>query len=65
MFGRNVELRISRSHARREMPAVLELIASGRLAPELVTSAAGAIDDAPAAIRDHACGTAIKTVLTE
>jgi alcohol dehydrogenase len=65
MFGRNVELRIGRSHARREMPAVLELIASGRLAPELVTSAAGAIDDAPAAIHDHACGTAIKTVLTE
>jgi alcohol dehydrogenase len=65
MFGRNVELRIGRSHARREMPAVLELIAAGKLEPERVTSALGAIDDAPAAIREHACGTAIKTVLTE
>jgi alcohol dehydrogenase len=65
MFGRNVELRIGRSHARRDTPAVLELIAAGKLRPELVTSATGAVDEAPAAIREHACGSAIKTVLTE
>jgi len=65
MFGRNVELRIGRSHARRDTPAVLDLIAAGKLRPELVTSATGALDEAPAAIGEHACGSAIKTVLTE
>jgi alcohol dehydrogenase len=65
MFARNITLKIGRSHARAETPAVLDLIAAGRIAPERVPSAFGAIDDAPRALRDHAEGTAIKTVLVE
>ena len=65
MFARNITLKIGRSHARAEVPAVLDLIASGRIAPERVNSAVGRIDDAPGAIRAHAEGAAIKTVLVE
>lgn len=65
MFGRNATLTIGRSHARAETPAVLDLIGSGRIAPERVNSHLGSIDDAPRALRDHAEGNAIKTVLLE
>jgi alcohol dehydrogenase len=65
MFARNITLKIGRSHARAEAPAVLDLIGSGRIAPERVNSSLGAIDDAPRALRDHAEGNAIKTVLLE
>ena len=65
MFARNATLKIGRSHARAEAPAVLDLIDSGRIAPERVTSSVGALDDAPRALRDHAEGNAIKTVLVE
>jgi alcohol dehydrogenase len=65
MFARNATLKIGRSHARAEVPAVLDLIASGRIAPERVNSNLGSIDDAPRALRDHAEGNAIKTVLLE
>jgi alcohol dehydrogenase len=65
MFARNATLKIGRSHARAEVPAVLDLIASGRIAPERVNSNLGAIDDAPRALREHAEGNAIKTVLIE
>jgi threonine dehydrogenase-like Zn-dependent dehydrogenase len=44
---------------------VLDLIATGRIAPERVNSSVGALDDAPRALRDHAEGNAIKTVLVE
>ena len=44
---------------------MLDLIASGRIAPERVNSAVGSIDDAPGALREHAEGNAIKTVLVE
>ncbi len=65
MFGRNATLKIGRSHARAEMPAVLDLMAAGRIAPERVNSTVGSIDEAPGALRDHAEGNAIKTVLVE
>ena len=65
MFARNMTLKIGRSHARAEVPAVLDLIAAGRIAPERVNSTVGAIDDAPRTLRDHAEGNAIKTVLVE
>jgi alcohol dehydrogenase len=65
MFGRNATLKIGRSHARAEVPAVLDLIGSGRIAPERVNSSVGTIDDAPRALREHAEGNAIKTVLLE
>jgi alcohol dehydrogenase len=65
MFARNITLKIGRSHARAEASAVLDLIASGQIAPERVNSSLGAIDDAPRALRDHAEGNAIKTVLLE
>ena len=44
---------------------MLDLIGSGRIAPERVNSHLGSIDDAPRALRDHAEGNAIKTVLLE
>jgi alcohol dehydrogenase len=65
MFGRNATLKIGRSHARAEVPAALDLIASGRIAPERVNSAVGSIDAAPGALGEHARGNAIKTVLLE
>jgi alcohol dehydrogenase len=65
MFGRNATLKIGRSHARAEVPAVLDLIASGRIAPERVNSNLGSIDAAPGVLSEHARGNAIKTVLLE
>jgi alcohol dehydrogenase len=65
MFGRNGTLKIGRSHARAEVSPVLDLIASGRIAPERVNSTVDSIDAAPQALRDHAEGNAIKTVLLE
>jgi alcohol dehydrogenase len=65
MFGRNATLKIGRSHARAEVPAVLDLIGSGRIAPERVNSTVDSIDAAPGALGEHARGNAIKTVLVE
>jgi alcohol dehydrogenase len=64
MYGRNVTLTIARSHARAVIPHVLELMRSGRLHPERVTTAVAPIDDAPAALTEHLRGTSTKTVLT-
>jgi alcohol dehydrogenase len=65
MFGRNVTLKMGRSHARALIPDVLELVSSGRLRPELVTSDLASIDDAPRAIGEHMHGDATKTILVE
>lgn len=65
MFARNITLKIGRSHARAGAPAVLDLMTSGRISPERVNSNRGPIDAAPGALREHAEGTAIKTVLVE
>ncbi|MFN8150164.1 MAG: alcohol dehydrogenase catalytic domain-containing protein [Solirubrobacterales bacterium] len=65
MFGRNVSLRVSRSDARAEIPAVLELMSSGKLRPELVTTQLAPIDDAVSALESHMRGGETKTILVE
>lgn len=65
MFGRNATLHIGRTHARAEMPKVLDLIASGKIRPGAVTTALDDFDDAPRALRAHMLGDATKTVLVE
>jgi alcohol dehydrogenase len=50
MYTRGVVFRTGRVNARAAIPAVLELVAAGRLRPELVTSATVQWDDAPAAL---------------
>lgn len=64
MYGRNATLHVGRTHARSLMPAVLELIASGGLQPELVTTCVAPLDEAPAVLREHVRGQGVKTVLT-
>jgi alcohol dehydrogenase len=52
MYTRGCTLHTSRVHARAEIPRVLELVASGRLDPALVTSRVVGFDDAPDALTD-------------
>ncbi|MEU1984949.1 alcohol dehydrogenase catalytic domain-containing protein [Nocardia sp. NPDC019395] len=63
-YVRNVTLHVGRSHVRAVMPDVLDLMATGRLRPELVTTLVAGFDDAPEALREHCHGDAIKTILT-
>jgi alcohol dehydrogenase len=63
-YVRNVTLHIGRSHVRAVMPEVLQLMASGELRPELVTTNVASFDDAPEALREHCNAEAIKTILT-
>jgi alcohol dehydrogenase len=65
MFGRNITLHVGRSHARDQIPAVLELVASGAIDPAEVTTTIAPLDDAPRALREHVVGEATKTVLVE
>jgi alcohol dehydrogenase len=64
MYGRNVTLHFGRTHARALIPDVLQLIATGRLHPELVVSNVAQLEDAPEALREHIRGEQVKTVLT-
>ena len=64
MYARNATLYVGRTHARALMPAVLGLIASERLRPEIVTTCVAPLDDAPRALREHFLGGGVKTVLT-
>jgi alcohol dehydrogenase len=64
MFGRNVTFRLGRSHVRTLIPEVLALMAEGRFRPELVTTASGALDQAPDLVRGHVLGGSTKTVLS-
>jgi alcohol dehydrogenase len=64
MYGHNVTLHFGRTHARALMPTVLELIAAGRLDPQLVVSDVARFEDAPRALTQHMRGDAVKTVLT-
>jgi alcohol dehydrogenase len=50
MYGTGVRFHTGRANARTDMPAVLELIASRRLRPELVTSEVVAWEDAAEAL---------------
>ncbi len=52
MYTKGVTLRIGRTHARPVIPALLELIATRRLHPEVVTSAVVEWDEAPEALAD-------------
>jgi alcohol dehydrogenase len=64
LYARNATLHIGRTHARTIIPQVLELMVSGRLQPQLVTTRVGALDDAPRLLREHMLSAATKTVLT-
>jgi threonine dehydrogenase-like Zn-dependent dehydrogenase len=50
LYTRGVHLHIGRVMARPLIPAILELVAAGRLHPQLVTSATASWDDAPQAL---------------
>jgi alcohol dehydrogenase len=60
MYTTGVTLTTSRVDARAAMPAVLDLVGSGRLRPELVTSSVVPWSDAAEALADHQ----YKTVVT-
>ncbi|MGA5543442.1 zinc-dependent alcohol dehydrogenase [Mycobacterium sp. NPDC051198] len=63
-YIRNVTLHVGRAHVRSVMPEVLGMIATGEFQPDLVTTNTASFDDAPAALREHCYGDALKTVLT-
>lgn len=63
MFGRNVTVHVGRASARSAIPGVLELMTTGRLAPERVTTQLAPIDDAAAALDHHIREASTKTVL--
>jgi threonine dehydrogenase-like Zn-dependent dehydrogenase len=54
LYNRGVHLHIGIGAARPAMPAMLELVAAGRLRPQLVTNATAAWDDAPEALLEPA-----------
>jgi len=64
LYVRNVTLHVGRAHVRSVIPDVLDLMATKRFQPELVTTNVASFDDAPAALREHCYGDALKTVLT-
>jgi alcohol dehydrogenase len=65
MYFHNVTLHVGRTHARTEIPRVLELMSKGDLHPERVTTTVAALDDAPRVLREHFLGgESVKTVLT-
>jgi alcohol dehydrogenase len=64
LYGRNVTLSVARAHARTIIPDVLELMVSGRLQPQWVTTHVGQLDDAPSVLREHVLSGAVKTILT-
>lgn len=63
MFGRNVTVHVGRAAARHAIPAVLELMTTGRLRPERVTTQLAPVDDAVAALDHHLRGGSTKTIL--
>ncbi len=54
LYTRGVHLHIGIAQARPAIPAILDLVAAGRLRPQLVTSATVAWDDAPEALLEPA-----------
>jgi alcohol dehydrogenase len=54
LYTRGVQLHIGRAMARPAIPAILDLVAAGRLRPQLVTSATIAWDDAADALLEPA-----------
>ena len=65
MYIRNATLHVGRTHVRALIPKVLELMSSGALQPESVTTTVASLDDAPGILREHFLGgESIKVVLT-
>jgi len=52
IYGTGVTFITGRVHSRSDLPAVLDLVAAGRFAPEAVTSRLAAWDDACEALLD-------------
>ena len=52
-YVRNATLHVGRTHARALIPAVLDLMASGQLRPELVTTTLAPLEDAPRVLSEH------------
>lgn len=65
MYGRNITYELGRSNARAHIPAVLDLISSGTLRPETVTTNVGRLDQADRVITEHVLGEATKTIVIE
>jgi alcohol dehydrogenase len=65
MYGHNVTLRVARANARALIPDVLDLMASGRLQPERVTTQLAPIDEAIPALGVHMRGGSTKTILVD
>jgi alcohol dehydrogenase len=63
MYARNVTLHVGRAHARTLIPPVLDLVTSGRLHPETVTTTLDSLDNAPEVLRDHFGSGGIKAIL--
>jgi alcohol dehydrogenase len=64
MYIRNATLHVGRTHARAVMPEVLDLIATGRLRPQEVTTRVAALDEAPSVLGEHVRDPrSVKTVL--
>jgi alcohol dehydrogenase len=61
-YVRNLTFHTGRTPSRRLIPPVLELLASGRLRPETVTTRVARLDDAPAALTEHLAEGAVKTI---
>lgn len=53
MYSKGIRFVTGRVHARAAMPAVLDLVAGGRLRPELITARVARWDEAPEALADH------------
>jgi alcohol dehydrogenase len=54
LYTRGVQLHIGRAMARPVIPGILDLVAAGRLRPQLITSATITWDDAPEALLEPA-----------
>jgi alcohol dehydrogenase len=64
MYGRNVTLKLGRTHARVVIPDVLELMSARRLQPEAVTTVVADFEDAHQALLEHMHGAHAKTVIS-
>jgi alcohol dehydrogenase len=60
MYTKGITFRTGMAHARRDLPAVLDLVASGRLHPELVTGVVAEWDDAVDALVELSDKTVIR-----
>lgn len=54
MYTRGVHLHLGRAMARPAIPPILDLVAAGRLHPQVVTTATASWDDAPQALLEPA-----------